>query len=65
MIVIADTSPLNYLVLIEEVEILSRLFGIVIIPPAVFEELSDPETPTAVRDWIAKRPSRRDPKHPI
>ncbi len=39
MIVIADTSPLNYLVLIGEIEILSRLYQSVIIPEEVLKEL--------------------------
>jgi predicted nucleic acid-binding protein len=56
MIVIADTSPLNYLVLIGEAEILQRLYGRVIIPEAVWRELQHPETPVAVAEWVAHRP---------
>lgn len=56
MIVIADTSPLNYLVLIGEAEILQRLYGQVIIPEAVWRELQHPETPSAVAEWVARRP---------
>ena len=41
MIVIADTSPLNYLVLIDCVELLPGLYGRVIVPQAVFDELRD------------------------
>lgn len=36
MIVVADSSPLNYLVLIDEVDLLPALFGEVLIPQAVF-----------------------------
>ena len=32
MIVVSDTSPLNYLVLIEEVEVLPTVFGRVVVP---------------------------------
>ena len=39
MIDVSDTSPLNYLVLIEAVEVLPALFGRVVVPPAVIEEL--------------------------
>ena len=39
MIVIADTSPINYLILIGEIEVLSALYGRVLIPPSVREEL--------------------------
>src|SRR5260370_8199652 len=57
MIVIADTTPVNYLVLMEAVDVLPRLFGQVLIPPAVFTELKDPETPSQVRAWLANAPS--------
>lgn len=56
MIVIADTGPVNYLVLVQQADLLPRLFHRVLIPPAVFEELQDPETPIAVRDWLSQRP---------
>jgi len=56
MIVIADTSPLNYLVLIGEVAILQRLYNRVIIPEAVWRELRHPETPAPVAEWVARRP---------
>lgn len=56
MVVIADTTPLNYLVLIEEVEILPQLYGRVFIPLAVWEEFQRPETPDAVRAWVAQPP---------
>ena len=56
MVVIADTSPLNYLVLIEQIELLPRLFLEVVVPDAVMEELSQPETPPAVSSWAASRP---------
>jgi len=45
MIVIADTSPLNYLVLIGQADLLQRLYRRVVIPEAVLRELSHPETP--------------------
>ena len=45
MIVIADASPLNYLVLIGQAEILARHYGQVVIPLAVLRELQHPETP--------------------
>lgn len=44
MIVVADTSPLNYLVLIGEADLLYRLYGRVLIPQAVLSELEHPET---------------------
>ncbi len=49
MIVVADTSPLNYLVLISEVELLSALFDGVLIPVEVHRELQRRGTPPNVR----------------
>ena len=45
MIVIADTTPLHYLVLIDHAQILSALYGKVIIPDAVRRELQAQRTP--------------------
>lgn len=56
MIVVSDTSPINYLVLIQEIECLLRLFGKIIIPQAVLEELQQTKTPEAVKNWIASHP---------
>jgi hypothetical protein len=47
MIVVADTGPVNYLVLIQEADLLSRFCGQVILPPAVWEELNDPKYASA------------------
>jgi len=57
MIVIADTTPLNYLILINHVDLLATLFGSTLVPQSVFEELSRAKTPAAVREWMAKPPS--------
>jgi predicted nucleic acid-binding protein len=57
MIVIADTGPVNYLVLLHNADLLPRLFGQVFIPPAVWEELNDPDTPAPVRAWLAQNPA--------
>src|ERR1051325_5705056 len=56
MIVVADTTPLNYLILIGHSEILPKLYGRVLIPEAVFEELQRQRTPEAVRNAVLKRP---------
>jgi predicted nucleic acid-binding protein len=42
MIVVADTAPLNYLILIGHVDVLEALYGEVVIPPAVQDEMLDP-----------------------
>jgi predicted nucleic acid-binding protein len=57
MIVIADTSPINYLVLIRESELLPQLYTQVLIPPAIVQELKHSAAPTSVRDWAADPPS--------
>jgi len=56
-IVISDASPLHYLVLVGEAEILHRLYGQVLVPLAVIEELQRGRTPTAVRSWVSDPPS--------
>ncbi|MCU1242107.1 MAG: hypothetical protein JWO71_2833 [Candidatus Acidoferrum typicum] len=43
--IVADTTPLNYLVLIQAAEILPNLYGTVLIPPAVKAELAHANTP--------------------
>lgn len=56
MIVISDTTPLRYLIEIEEVHILENLFGLVIIPETVCGELQSESTPQMVKDWIQSPP---------
>jgi len=56
MIVIADTTPLNYLILIDLIHILHDLFGQVVIPGAVLGEMESPLAPAKVRQWLAQRP---------
>lgn len=52
MIVIADTSPLNYLILIGQAELLPRLFGEVLIPQMVLDELGGTGAPAEIIDWL-------------
>lgn len=56
MIVVADTSPLNYLVLIGAQDVLEALYESVFVPLSVCAELIDPETPAVVREWICRPP---------
>ena len=56
MLVVADTSPLNYLVWIQQETLLPILYDRVVIPPAVYEELQRPETLHVVRQWVAHPP---------
>lgn len=59
-VVVADTGPIHYLVLIGEAEILFRLFAKILIPEAVRDELLHPEAPEAVRTWAAAPPDWLD-----
>ena len=56
MIVIADTTPLNHLILIEQVSILNALYGRVIVPAAVLSELQTRAAPPKVKTWISNPP---------
>jgi predicted nucleic acid-binding protein len=56
MIVVADTGPLNYLVLIGAVDVLRPLYTHVVVPDAVAAELRSQGAPTAVQAWIEHPP---------
>lgn len=56
MIVVSNTSPLNYLVLVRAVDLLPTLFGQVHVPEKVVEELSASGSPTGVQDWARQLP---------
>ena len=64
MIVIADTGPINYLILIGEIEVLPALYRRVLIPPSVCEELKRPGAAEAVRTWIAQPPAWLETRSP-
>lgn len=56
MLVVADTSPICYLLLIEEIDILPRLYKQVLIPQIVQQELAHERSPQKVRSWIEQPP---------
>ena len=56
MIVVADTSPINYLLMIDQIDLLPRLFQQVIIPDQVWDEMRDLAAPPALQRWIADPP---------
>jgi predicted nucleic acid-binding protein len=60
MIVIADTSPINYLILIDACDLLSALFGTVTVPQGLVQELLDPASPAPVHEWANNLPSWGD-----
>ena len=57
MIVVADSGPLHYLILLQHIELLRRFYGQVLVPEPVAGELSASGAPAVVRDWITKPPT--------
>ncbi|SRR6266545_1507151 len=57
MAVVSNTTPLNYLVQIGHPDLLFQLFGQVLIPRAVVDELTVEATPDVVRRWVQEPPS--------
>lgn len=60
MLVIADNTPLRYLILLGYEDILPALYGGVLIPQAVMHELQHPHTPAVVRAWLTHLPAWLD-----
>jgi predicted nucleic acid-binding protein len=56
MIIVSNTSPINYLILIGHINLVPELFDAIIIPQAVYSELSDASAPSPVQTWIATPP---------
>lgn len=52
MIVVSDTTPIHYLILIGEIELLPRLLGNIVIPSIVLEELQNEKTPDEIRAYL-------------
>lgn len=67
MLVVSDTSPLSYSVLIGVDHILPKLFGEIVIPAAVLGELKHPGAPQQIQAWIRSIPDwlivRGNPEH--
>ena len=57
MIAVSNTTPLRYLIAIEQDHLLGRLFETVFVPTAVFEELTEARTPEKVRHRILASPA--------
>ena len=56
MVVVADTSPINYLILIGQIELLPRLYTRILIPAAVVAELNHRLAPRPVQEWASNAP---------
>lgn len=57
IVVVADTSPLNYLIQIDSDHVLPALYEQVLVPRGVVEELGHPSSVAAVRAWLTRTPS--------
>jgi predicted nucleic acid-binding protein len=64
MLVVADTSPVHYLVLIQHEAILPALYEQVAIPPAVLADLQQSRTPDLVRAWVTYPPAWLEVRQP-
>ena len=56
MTVVSNTSPLRYLIAVGRPDLIQKIFGQVLIPRAVEEELIHPSASPAIRKWIAEKP---------
>jgi predicted nucleic acid-binding protein len=56
-LVVTDTGPLHYLILIGRVDLLTAIYDRVFVPPAVVQELKNARTPEVVRQWVSAPPS--------
>ncbi len=56
MIVVSDTGPLNYLLRLDVIEVLPQLYGSVVIPEIVRQEMRHPNAPAVVRAWAESLP---------
>jgi predicted nucleic acid-binding protein len=54
---VSNTTPLRYLIAIEQEHLLARLFERVFIPSAVLDELTDARTPERVRHRMTSLPA--------
>ena len=56
IVVVADTSPLHYLIQVQAIGVLPHFFDEVVIPKSVERELLNPSTPHEVREWMLHPP---------
>jgi len=61
---VSNTSPINYLLQIDGIELLQNLYGRIVVPHAVVVELDNVESPSVVRNWAAQPPDWVDVRIP-
>ena len=64
-LVVADAGPLNYLVLIDAIDLLPQLFEKIFVPVEVRNELNANDAPAIVRAWIVNSPPWLDVKETV
>lgn len=57
MIVVSDTSPILYLLLIDQLELLPFLYRRILIPEIVRDEMLATGAPIALQQWIGNPPN--------
>ncbi len=56
MIVVSDTTPLHYLILLDQIHLLPELLGNFVIPEIVSRELQADKTPVKIKAFMAEPP---------
>jgi predicted nucleic acid-binding protein len=56
-LVVADSGPIRYLVVIGAIDLLPRLYSLIVLPTAVIAELTHPHAPSPARAWATSLPS--------
>jgi len=56
-VVVSDTTPIHYLILVGQVSILEKLYANIIIPPAVLSELRHASAPPPISAWAFRTPA--------
>jgi predicted nucleic acid-binding protein len=56
-VVVSDTTPLHYLILIGRESVLEKLYRQVVVPPAVLQELAHPAAPAVISAWAKSPPA--------
>jgi predicted nucleic acid-binding protein len=56
-VVVSDSTPLHYLVLVGRDAVLQKLYGEIFVPPAVLQELRHPSAPAEISAWAKSPPA--------
>src|SRR5262245_28303621 len=56
ILIVADSSPIRYLVVIGTIDVLPKIYDRIVLPPVVAQELMHPNAPEKVRAWASELP---------